>query len=755
MHFVDIADFCFGDIDADGEEEFLRLFSSRRGFQVCRFSRERLLGPAIYQGNTAHKIESIMFAEVDSIPGCELVMTLRDISGDSLWIEVCDGHNPKHILCKTQAVIGKDISDRDNFFSGGWGASADNIVISDINADGINEIIAPVSVGFDLYPRGIYTYAFPSGELLWWFPLAGNPQKIEVADVNRDGYQEIFFKTWACSNGAVQDGRSDDSSYAFALDYKGDSLWAVPLGDRFDVASHDVLVCDCDADGTWEIYYTMLMRTDEFDRQVMVLEKHRARDNQFIRQHSFDAGSRYSEIAAVRFNPGGPVKLLLNNRPTILNAQYLTIETTGDLSEICGLRQVVDIDPENDNGTELLYSCRDSLYILWEDLSLRALFGEAASATIGRVRYFTTPFGDQYVAIISAIAQNNSQVTQLNIYEMKPSEAIAHVWGISGIKLWIAAAILLAVGFLLGYSLKSRVEIEKRIDKSRIVQLQNLHTLLITFEHGQMAARNLNRLLFLLSNLPQDLQKLNEIGKNLYSAIDAYQSYTSKQLDNIYQLGRKIKELKPSMRKIARANNALTGIFATIDKNAISKIESGQNVKEILGHLQELSSIVRSLKSFIASRLSVDLLDCVPKVLTAFSGRLRDEGVILKKLSGSGLLTKHIFFSEAEFAAVIEELLSNACRAMKSSPVKELQMMVCEDKDAIVVKIQDTGCGFPRENPAIALERGYSERDESGGFGLYYVRQQIERFGGRIKLVNNDDGIGATVILTLKAVANG
>lgn len=755
VHYPDIADFFLGDIDADGEQEFLRLFSSHRGFQVGRFTRERLLGPALYQGNTAHYIESITFADVDSVPGAELAMTLRDVSGDSLWIEICSGSNPKDILCRTRAVIGKDISDRDNFFSGGWGASASRYYFSDLDGDGNNEIVVPVSVGFDLYPRGIYAYSFPSGELLWSFPLAGNPQKVSIADVNNDGYMEIFFKTWACSNGAVMDGRSDDSSYVFALDYQGRQLWMSRLGDRFDMASHDVLVCDCDADSVWEIYYTQLMRTNDYDRHVMVMEKHRARDNQFIRQHSFDAGERYSELSAVSCDSGALPKLVLNNRPTVLSPRYLTIESRGDLQGDNRLWQVVDIDPENDNGCEYLYTRRDSLYVLSEDLTVRSVFGSKNGETFGHSRFFMTPFGDSFISVIHNIAQGDRHLSQLNIYRLLPEKAKKASLRNNNILLWAGGAILLIIGFLLGYSFRRGGRPENQTDKSQTIQLQELHSHLLTFEHGQMAARNLNRLLFLFSNLPRDPQKLNEIRQNLNSAIDAYSSYTSKQLESIGQVGRKIKSLKSSIYKMTRCNAELTAIFGSIDHGELQKITAGQKLKSILDNLQELNKIVRELKSYLASRLSVDLLKSIPKILIAFSGRLREEGIVLKKVSGAGLLSKYVFFSEAEFSAVMEELLSNACRAMKTAAIKELQLIAIEDKESIIIKIQDTGRGFPRENPSVALERGYSERSESGGFGLYYVRQQVERFGGRIQLTNNADGIGATVILTLKTVAHG
>ena len=73
------------------------------------------------------------------------------------------------------------------------------------------------------------------------------------------------------------------------------------------------------------------------------------------------------------------------------------------------------------------------------------------------------------------------------------------------------------------------------------------------------------------------------------------------------------------------------------------------------------------------------------------------------------------------------------------------------ERSVVFVRISDTGHGIIEQDSDRLFNRDFSTKKE-GGFGLYFVRQQCEKFGASISIYNNDDGAGATVELTLRAV---
>ena len=746
-----VIDFFFSDVDGDGQDELIRLGQDRRVFFVNTLARESLLGPALYQGNATRDIISMTVDDIDGKPGSELALAYRDETGDSVWLEIFNGTNPGDLLCRTKGIQGKNISKRNNHVIPGWDGGIGKCYFIDLDNDGDKEIVYTLVVGFDLYPRGVYAFDYPSGEPLWHFPLAGSAINLSFVDADGDGRPEIFFKTYACANGAEVDGRSDTSAYVICLDYTGKAVWLHPLGDRFDMATGDVLVCDCDNDNSLDVYFTVLIRTEDYDRQIRVLEKHRAIDNKFIRQKSFDAGSRFSDVVSFDLNGDGLRELILNDYPTILDPEYLTVDVKGSLQPIGTIKQIIDIDPDEKNGAELIVAKQDSLYILNSRLDIIATYQEPLEAQIVKSLFFRSLTGVPCLAILSSVGLTEGSYYNLNVFEVVPT-GVKTPWTTDGTIHWAWLIVIFIGGLFVGMFLKCRLSLKERTKSIRFAQLQNLHTALLTFDHGQMAARNLNRLQFLFSNLPESQEKLNDIRQNLRSAVEAFFSFTTKQLNNIVDIGKKIRPLRGAITEISRCNACVLGLLKEVPADEIVAGNNRDVKSKIPDAIDKITRSIRLIKTHIQSDLSVDLLKSIPEVLSAVSGRCKEERVILKKVSGTGLMGRHVFFSQVEFAGILEELITNACAAMTNARVKELELLIEDQNDEVAVTLFDTGCGFSGENPTAAFERDFSTKSRGGGFGLYNIRQQVERFGGRVKLGNNDNGSGAFVTIIFKAV---
>ena len=172
-------------------------------------------------------------------------------------------------------------------------------------------------------------------------------------------------------------------------------------------------------------------------------------------------------------------------------------------------------------------------------------------------------------------------------------------------------------------------------------------------------------------------------------------------------------------------------------------------VAESIGCIQ---SAIQRVRKIVQSYFSADLLQVIPGVMIAIVSDLRRNGVGFRSIETRGGALRLVFFAEAELAAIFEELLSNACEAMADSNRKELAMTIDFGIDEAVICLSDTGTGLLGADPEKPFRRDYSTKHEKGGYGLYHARQQVERFGGRIKMLDNKDGPGVTVELTLKTV---
>lgn len=740
--------FSLADLDGDGRPECIRLFEDRRTFMVNPLSRVAVFGPAFYQGNSVYPIISITPLDIDTLPGNELAIAKRDPSGDSLWIEIYCGYDKSLLLSTTRAVVGRDISGKGDLEGHGWDGSVSSVQTIDLNNDGVKELVVGVTVGFDLYPRGIYVYSYSSGKLLWRFLTAGGPSFPQFADADRDGFPEIYFKTNTSSNGAVVNGRSDDSSYIYCLYYQGYPLWSQLLGDRFDFTTGDIRVGDFDDDGTVDIYYTDLARNQDFDRQVRVLEKHRAIDNEFLTQRSFDADEVYNQIYAARFDDDSVADLVLNNFVGILRPADLSVVRIGNFSKTTILL-IADVDGDKDHTNEIVLASADSLYIVNQNLQIIGWTQADPGCVFSAVVHFVRPNGINCLATLQS-SISSERPSFMRIYEIgkaaagEPGAPIKPIWpyavmyGLGGF----------ATGILVGVTIKRARYRFRR--ESHTAQYDNLLTSMADFDHGRMAGKNLDRLLFLYSNLPDSADKLEKIKPNIQAAVEAYQAFTSSQLDILAEYGRRLRPIQTIIEQLHEHKRRLAELLAKHPPADLILTETAGVQSSISDVITKLKTDIRKIRNAVQGYFSADLLRVIPSVLIATVAQLRQQRVGFRSITTQGGPLRLAFFSETALASLFEELLTNACDAMENSETKELSMSIDFGADEVTICLSDTGQGLQGADPEQLFRRGFSTKGKRGGFGLYHARQQVERFGGHIRLYDNESGHGTTVELVLR-----
>jgi signal transduction histidine kinase len=307
-----------------------------------------------------------------------------------------------------------------------------------------------------------------------------------------------------------------------------------------------------------------------------------------------------------------------------------------------------------------------------------------------------------------------------------------------------------AAGILLGVTVKrARRQFQH---KPHTAQYENLLTSLADFDHGRMAGKNLDRLLFLFSNLPDSPDKLEKIRPNILAAVEAYHAFTSSQLDHLAEYGRQLRPIQPLIDQLVLHKTQLGELLhqnrvAELNLNDASRAQAG-----ISGAITKVKVDIRQIRKAVQSYFSADLLRVIPSVLIASVAQLRQQRVGFRSITTHGGPLRQAFFSEAELASIFEELLTNACDAMEDSDKKELAMSIDFGADEVIIRLSDTGQGLGGVDPEQMFHRGFSTKGKRGGFGLFHARQQVERFGGRIRLYDNENGPGTTVEMVLKAV---
>ena len=100
---------------------------------------------------------------------------------------------------------------------------------------------------------------------------------------------------------------------------------------------------------------------------------------------------------------------------------------------------------------------------------------------------------------------------------------------------------------------------------------------------------------------------------------------------------------------------------------------------------------------------------------------------------------------------VIGNLLDNAFEAMNESAnykgKKELIFGIYSKPGAVLITVDDTGCGIRASELEHVFEKGFSTKGEGRGTGLYQIKAMVENFGGKIT-VESQEGIGSAFSVT-------
>jgi signal transduction histidine kinase len=113
-----------------------------------------------------------------------------------------------------------------------------------------------------------------------------------------------------------------------------------------------------------------------------------------------------------------------------------------------------------------------------------------------------------------------------------------------------------------------------------------------------------------------------------------------------------------------------------------------------------------------------------------------------------------VIANRRQLEEIFFNLVINACHSMEQKG-GELRLNAYQPNGKVIVEIEDTGSGIPKQNQKKIFEPFYSTKSEKGsGLGLYITKQLVERNGGKIS-VKSKSGEGAKFTLTLPACPAG
>jgi signal transduction histidine kinase len=736
----------FADFDGDGNEELIT--TGGEGALVSDFDESIPKSCCHIHGyKSIFKFLAYDFHK-DLAP--ELFLFLYE--GNKVWIEVYDFEldlgiiNCSQVL-KTEYIIGTDNND-----DGSWDGKISYCNVLDVNNDGQKDILACINSAYDFYPRGLYAFDGKDGSILWDFQTAGQTFYLYCVDVDNDNKEELLINSWAPGNKHTANGMIDTISYLICLDNQGNMLWKQEMG--LSYFQTRFLIDDLNNNGEKEIICTYSSGKTKDKSNTFELQIRRIMDGKVVKYTTFP--EVITSLRVTDLNRDKVKEILVTSKNGYLMAFNQDLEKINSfrLRDLPGECFIEEISDYNDDGElEVICLTVNTLYVLNSSFEVDAIYESMMEIVRGMVHLFDHPKYGKMLGIINRFGgYHRASIMQLNTIEVKSDDQSVS----SGVSLTTTIIVFLTGIALTLLLFKVIPGVYRRInlissghkEDSRFSLLESLST----FNHGQMGGKNLNRLLFLVKNYPEQNEQQKEINPRIHSALEAYNSFTSKQLNNIIDAGSRLDDLKPIIANLEKSSKQLHSQILTMNENnGVINLNKKQK-QNITVTIENLKKEIRNARAGVQYHFRADLVAIVKDVLAATSSFFSQQDVKLKSLNVTGDFRNKVFFSESDLSAIIEELLNNACTSMILAGSKELILDINFGTSEAKLKLSDTGKGIDIDDMEKLFSRDYSTKSEKGGYGLYHAGQQMQRYGGKINIQNNDNSPGVTVELSLKIV---
>lgn len=627
----------------------------------------------------------------------------------------------------------------------GWDGGTFRAAFLDVNGDGCEDILIPMAAGFDLEPRGIYAYDFHNKKLLWSYPMATVPVKLDLADLKGDGEKEIIVSTGAPGNGAVVNGWPDTRGRLFVLDKHGKLLWSKEMGRTGGGAMAEA--ADVDLDGKLEVvaYSTGSMTSDTLPGQVFILDGATGEVKHYI-----EIKAKFQGLKVCDLNRDRKPKILLGGTDGILRILDGTLSEVKEKALTDGILILNDVRDLDGDGTReiMLVTGKGRLLILNERLET------VLSENTGEDNYLCPIRNGRSCRLIYTSPQS------FTLYDIQKAQILTAKNAYTPFGVISIVLVILLLGSLLAFGL-TQAQAESFLAKAPCPAL-------LLDRKGRVKQANPKAKALLGEEALSDFKfppskpvsgcvfhPFTVWGKRLLLLEDKSVHENSERAVAWAGMAQKMAhEFKNPLSTLILATQRL--------QSQMKGREAVRYTETLLEELQRLRQRVDGFMGFLTLKgpelAPTDLYRLLCNLKSKFSQNLPVE-VKLEAHFASDLPLIQADPSQLEMA--LTNLIDNALAAV--GPKGRVTLRVtCEEairdnSRACEIEIADEGPGIPEEDQKKLFTPYFTTKPSGSGLGLVIAKKVIEDHGGTIK-IESKEGIGTRVVVRLpvreKNIAN-
>jgi signal transduction histidine kinase len=197
----------------------------------------------------------------------------------------------------------------------------------------------------------------------------------------------------------------------------------------------------------------------------------------------------------------------------------------------------------------------------------------------------------------------------------------------------------------------------------------------------------------------------------------------------------------------AAANRMRAAITTVLHDPAPEAPILRQQLESLREGRDQLAASADKAWAIVQTNPGCSLTRSVERILREKSTELDENDVRVERTDGVPPEQDALALWSFQFRFVLENLVTNAVRAMRDSSERKLTVATETDGELCTVRVTDTGCGMT-EQTALDIFRSKSE-ERDGGSGLPSSRALLQERGGDLVVERTTPGEGTTFRLTI------
>lgn len=264
---------------------------------------------------------------------------------------------------------------------------------------------------------------------------------------------------------------------------------------------------------------------------------------------------------------------------------------------------------------------------------------------------------------------------------------------------------------------------------------------LLNFTHGSWTQSNLNSLQLFFENLSSAEITSPQFNKTFTKRKETFFNLTVPALEDVERNLKHVSSIHPIFSDFREYKNRLIKLL-----NNDIKSSSQHDREGFLFNLEKIRTLLTKLKKTSFATHSINPHKNIYNLVDELQNKPLYKNNIQIQIINMLPEGRTVLMNTLVFINIMDNLIHNAIRAMEKNLNKKIIIKLIDADTRTYIEVIDNGEGIHKNLFEKIFENGFSNY-KSTGYGLFYARENLKKYGGHIYVKKSIPNINTTIVI--------